>query len=304
MPGRQAKLISQGLLRRMLAYADRSPFPARNRVIVLLSVKAGLRACEIARLDWSMALDPHGKIAGTLCVRDAIAKKRGGRSVPMHPRLRAALIALKRVAPTDGPVVCSTRGKAMRPNSIVNWFVAMFRDFEVEGCSSHSGRRTFITAAARRAHQAGCRPEAPRSDHDDAEAVKALKGSDPPRGRRRGDHARLDLRQPRQPCPFVLLANRFPVRRDAAWPARTECRTVSDTPGALWQLDWLDRDRVSAGPGELRRIVVAIDPAISTERKQRRNRHHRRRRGPRSAMSTCWKIFRQICAARMGAQGR
>jgi integrase/recombinase XerD len=44
----------------------------------------------------------------------------------------------------------------MSPNSIVNWFVAMFRDLEVEGCSSHSGRRTFITVAARRAHQAGC----------------------------------------------------------------------------------------------------------------------------------------------------
>ncbi|WGD51224.1 hypothetical protein QA641_38005 [Bradyrhizobium sp. CB1650] len=37
---------------------------------------------------------------------------------------------------------------------------------------------------------------------------------------------------------------------------------LSDNPGALWQMDWLDRDRVSAAP-ELRRIVVAIDPAVS-----------------------------------------
>ncbi|MGY3590138.1 putative phage terminase large subunit-like protein [Bradyrhizobium sp. USDA 4341] len=37
---------------------------------------------------------------------------------------------------------------------------------------------------------------------------------------------------------------------------------LSDMPGALWQLDWLDRDRVSVAP-ELRRIVVAIDPAVS-----------------------------------------
>jgi predicted phage terminase large subunit-like protein len=37
---------------------------------------------------------------------------------------------------------------------------------------------------------------------------------------------------------------------------------LSDTPGALWLLDWLDRDRVSKAP-ELRRIVVAIDPAVS-----------------------------------------
>jgi predicted phage terminase large subunit-like protein len=39
---------------------------------------------------------------------------------------------------------------------------------------------------------------------------------------------------------------------------------LTDTPGALWQVDWLDRDRVSQAPEELRRVVVAIDPAIST----------------------------------------
>jgi integrase/recombinase XerD len=62
----------------------------------------------------------------------------------------------KRISPANGPIIRSVRGQALRPNSVVNWFVAMFRELGVEGCSSHSGRRTFITAAARRAHQAGC----------------------------------------------------------------------------------------------------------------------------------------------------
>jgi predicted phage terminase large subunit-like protein len=40
---------------------------------------------------------------------------------------------------------------------------------------------------------------------------------------------------------------------------------LEDVPGALWQRAWFDRDRVSKAP-ELRRIVVAIDPAAkSTE---------------------------------------
>ena len=43
----------------------------------------------------------------------------------------------------------------MRANSIVNWFVAMFANLGVEGCSSHSGRRTFITAATKNVHRAG-----------------------------------------------------------------------------------------------------------------------------------------------------
>lgn len=42
------------------------------------------------------------------------------------------------------------------------------------------------------------------------------------------------------------------------------CATLTDTPGALCQVDWFDRDRVSQAPEELRRIVVAIDPAVST----------------------------------------
>ena len=37
----------------------------------------------------------------------------------------------------------------MRSNSIVNWFVTLFDELGLQGCSSHSGRRSFITAAAR-----------------------------------------------------------------------------------------------------------------------------------------------------------
>jgi phage terminase large subunit-like protein len=36
-----------------------------------------------------------------------------------------------------------------------------------------------------------------------------------------------------------------------------------DVPNALWQLSWLDRDRVEKAP-ELERVVVAIDPAVTS----------------------------------------
>jgi hypothetical protein len=39
--------------------------------MILLSIKAGLRACEIAGLDWSMVLDAQGHVSGTINVRDA-----------------------------------------------------------------------------------------------------------------------------------------------------------------------------------------------------------------------------------------
>lgn len=155
MPGRQAKALSDEALRRSLAIAGRSSTPLRDRVIVLLSVRAGLRACEIAGLDWSMLLDARGRIGTSIEVRDSIAKKGSGRRVPLHPELRSALKPLADVSGLDGPVVLSSRGGRLRANSIVNWFIALYRAAHAEGCSSHSERRTFITRAARQAHKAG-----------------------------------------------------------------------------------------------------------------------------------------------------
>jgi integrase/recombinase XerD len=43
----------------------------------------------------------------------------------------------------------------MTPVSIVNFFAIAYRAIGLEGCSSHSGRRTFITRAARLVHKAG-----------------------------------------------------------------------------------------------------------------------------------------------------
>jgi hypothetical protein len=140
----------------MLAYARRTRTPKRDQVIVLLSVKAGLRACEIAALEWPMVLDANGTVGDLIEIRTAIAKYQSGRRIPMHPQLKQALTGLLREQrSSEGPVVVSTRGGRMRANSIVNWFVAMFAELTLEGCSSHSGRRTFITAAARNVHRTG-----------------------------------------------------------------------------------------------------------------------------------------------------
>lgn len=157
MLGKQAKPLTPGMVRRMLAYAGRTNQPERDKVIVLLSVRAGLRACEIARLEWSMVRDARGQIADVIEVRSPIAKKRHGRRVPIHPQLKKALVVLLMAEGAFGPFVVrsSMTGRAMHANSIVNWFAVMFRELRLEGCSSHSGRRTFITQAARTVHQVG-----------------------------------------------------------------------------------------------------------------------------------------------------
>jgi integrase/recombinase XerD len=155
MAGKQAKILTPAETRRLLSYARRTATPQRDQVMVLLSLRAGLRACEIAGLDWSMVTDPRGRISGVIELRDAIAKKGGGRRIPIHPELRTSLSKLAAPVDRTGPLIRSQRGGFMKPNSVVNWFVAAFRQIGADGCSSHSGRRTFVTAAARAAHKAG-----------------------------------------------------------------------------------------------------------------------------------------------------
>ena len=52
-------------------------------------------------------------------------------------------------------VITSERGEHLGPNSIAHWFKRLYRALGFDGCSSHSGRRTFITRAARKVSAAG-----------------------------------------------------------------------------------------------------------------------------------------------------
>jgi integrase len=152
MLGKQTKILSDGQIKSLLISTRH---PLRDKLIVLLSIKAGLRAGEIAKLTWDMALGPTGEIGAVIELRDCAAKKNSGRIIPIHPDLHIALAAWRKMANGVGPIIRSERGGAMTPVSIVNWFAIAYRAVGLEGCSSHSGRRTFITRAARLVHKAG-----------------------------------------------------------------------------------------------------------------------------------------------------
>ena len=158
--GQQAKVVKRSELSKLLDHVSRSRHPERDRVIVLLSFKAGLRAKEIAELTWSMVTDASGEIADVIALTNAASKgKNGGREIPLHAELRSALIALQttrgdKVRP-DLPVVHSERGRGYSAAAIAVWFHTRFAELRIQGASSHSGRRTFITAAAKKIVEAG-----------------------------------------------------------------------------------------------------------------------------------------------------
>jgi integrase len=155
--GAAAKVLAPGDVRRLQAHVGRGRLGLRNRAMVMLSFKAGLRACEIAGLDWSMVLAPGGGIASGLMIAGTIAKNGRARRVPMHRELKAVLARLHKMAgqPLGGPVIRSQRGGHMTARGVVNWFGQAYGNVGLDGCSSHSGRRTFITRTARLIARAG-----------------------------------------------------------------------------------------------------------------------------------------------------
>jgi integrase len=158
--GRQAKIVQNGELKKLLDLAGRGRNPERDRVIVLLSFKAGLRAKEIAKLTWGMVTGADGAVGDEIALTNGASKgKTGGRTIPMHALLREALQALATARPNkfrhDLPVVYSERGRGYSAARISIWFGEHFRALGIKGASSHSGRRTFITMAARKVIEAG-----------------------------------------------------------------------------------------------------------------------------------------------------
>ena len=163
MQGKQAKIVSPTQERAILGFLDTTRYPHRDRVLFLLSMKAGLRAKEIASLTWAMVTDAAGQVGEAIHVPNRASKgKTGGRTIPMHPDLQAALVTLQTwrgdMATPERPILFSERGGGLSPATVRLWFHRLYTSLKMDGCSSHSGRRTFITRAARRVSQVGRQP--------------------------------------------------------------------------------------------------------------------------------------------------
>src|SRR2546423_12695153 len=92
MQGKQAKMVSPTQERALLGSLDTTRYPARDRVMLLFSMKAGLRAKAMASLTWAMVTDAQGQIAEVMHVPNRARKgTTGGRTIPLHPDLHAAL---------------------------------------------------------------------------------------------------------------------------------------------------------------------------------------------------------------------
>ena len=155
--GKQAKILTCAQVKAVLKHLKETRHPERNQVMFLLSVKAGLRAKEISALTWPMITNATGQVGDVIELEDKAAKGTSGRTIPLNKDLKAALVdyqAVTKKKPGEF-VITSERSNRMTATSVAIWFRDMFLKLGYEGCSSHSGRRTFVTNGAKKVVEAG-----------------------------------------------------------------------------------------------------------------------------------------------------
>jgi integrase/recombinase XerD len=160
---KQSKVLTNTQVEILTDYLLTSRHGKRDKLIFLLSVKAGLRAKEIAHLTWSMVLNSNNEVNDAIHLTDKASKGTSGRIIPMNTQLKEHIQMyfnevkdkLWSARLQDHFVISTERSSKTTPQAIVNMFSKWYRRIGYLGCSSHSGRRTFITNASRKIGLAG-----------------------------------------------------------------------------------------------------------------------------------------------------
>jgi integrase/recombinase XerD len=146
-----AKLITQAELKRALAICSTRRHSTRDATILQLSYLAGLRACEIAALTVSDVYSTDGGVRSTVTLSASQTKGSRARVFYVNQQLARVLSvywhSIKSRDP-HGPLFETQLRTAFSANTISQLFLIIYSAAGLEGCSSHSGRRSFITRLA------------------------------------------------------------------------------------------------------------------------------------------------------------
>jgi len=149
---KQAKVLTDSDVKRVLAVIAQDRHAARNRAVFMLSLLGGFRAVELAALTIGSVLDGQGQIADRITLAKNQTKGCEARSVPVSKRMKKELeiylASLKRHDPQQPLFRSQKHNGGFTAHGITILLKRMFESAGVTGGSSHSGRRTFATRLA------------------------------------------------------------------------------------------------------------------------------------------------------------
>ena len=160
--GKQSKTLNKNQIKMVGEYLLSNRYGLRDQTIFYFSVKCGLRSKEISHLKWWMVMDSDGSVGNYLNLPNSSSKGKSGRVVPLNKDLKKNLEKMlvehqtsNDFDPQTSFIVRTERSKSTSPQSIVNMFQRWYGDLGLVGCSSHSGRRTFITETSKKISSVG-----------------------------------------------------------------------------------------------------------------------------------------------------
>ena len=149
---KQARVPTDAEFKPLMAVIAQNRHAARNRMAFVLSYQAGLRVGEIAALTIADVVDRNGDVREQLRLSAAITKGNHARVVFVNDRLRQELKsylgAPEMVDDRERPLLVTQKGSAFSANTLCQLMGRLYADAGLDGASSHSGRRWFITKLA------------------------------------------------------------------------------------------------------------------------------------------------------------
>ena len=149
----QAKTLTASELEQLLNYINTRKYAARNRSMMLLTHWAGLRIGEVACLRWCDVTTSEGVVKDEIRLLPDMTKGRHARTVFINLKLKAELQSYAfqaKCIDRNYPFFASQKSlkSGFSANSLAQTFAIFYAECGLEGASSHSGRRTFLTALA------------------------------------------------------------------------------------------------------------------------------------------------------------
>jgi integrase/recombinase XerD len=149
---KQAKVLNDAEFKRVTAVVAQARHADRNRMAVMFSFLAGMRACEIAALTVGSVIDSHGEPKNEIRLTSKMTKGDAGRVVVVSQRVRREITRYHATLGDPRPerpfLRSQKSGRAFSANTLVQLFGRIYEAAGLEGGSSHSGRRTFISSLA------------------------------------------------------------------------------------------------------------------------------------------------------------
>jgi len=150
---KQAKTLNQQELRKVLDYISTRKHAARNRALLMTTFLSGMRVGEVSSLRFKDVVDGDGNIRNEIRLTPEMTKGEFARIVFVNERLRKELQQYIRIySPTDRTIkffYSQKRGSdGFSANTLTQHFHFLYKRAGVDGASSHSGRRSFITNLA------------------------------------------------------------------------------------------------------------------------------------------------------------